>query len=126
MDQVHKTTNVPQTQLCMALIQIMEQQLCLNGINSWLQAILYVLLLQKLLLNVILESNFIGKVKNIETLWMDSKGLLIFMIQESSYKSAVICAIESVTDRQTEGRIATILLAIPKTSHSLQLEVSEF
>ena len=40
MDQVQRTTNVPQTQLSMVLIQIMEQQLCLNGINSRLHAIL--------------------------------------------------------------------------------------
>jgi len=51
--------------------------------------------------------------------------MLIFMIQESSFKSAAICARESVTDKQTEGRRATSLLTIPKTSPSLQLEVTE-
>jgi phosphopentomutase len=45
-------------------------------------------------------SQFIGKVKNIETLYgWTANVMLIFTIQES-YMSARICARESVTDRQ--------------------------
>jgi hypothetical protein len=50
--------------------------------------------------------------KNIETLYG-------WTVKELPYKSAVICARQSVTDGQSESRIATILLAIPKTSHAL-------
>ena len=46
-------------------------------------------------------------------------------IYDTGVVSAVICARESVTYRQTEGRTATTLLTIPENSHSLQLDCKQ-
>jgi hypothetical protein len=78
MDQVQRTTNVPQTQFRMALVQIMEQQLCLNGINSRLQAILQTSCMyyrfQKSQLNVKLDELVHWQSEKYRNSpWMDSK-----------------------------------------------------